>query len=263
MSFHKHQYYEFFITLSDDVVHLINGEEIPLKKNTLVFIRPGDRHTQTFKVGGRSKKLLNISFSIEVAKSLFAYLSSAGFEYTELISRKMPPMDVLSESEKKEFLILYEKNIFTYFFTVDPVDDIMARLNLRAFLAYVFTRYFIDLEGARGRTKALPHWLEVTCDKMNRYDNFSAGLERMVEISGKSQEYLARCMNTYFGMTTTEYINELRLNYAANILVTSDIPIIDVIFDCGFQSVGYFYKLFNEKYKMSPTKFKKINRLKD
>ena len=44
---HCHDYYELFLTLSDSVLHLINGREEELEKGTLIFIRKSDTTEST------------------------------------------------------------------------------------------------------------------------------------------------------------------------------------------------------------------------
>lgn len=58
-------------------------------------------------------------------------------------------------------------------------------------------------------------------------------------------------------MTPSAFINGRKLNYAVNLLMHSDLEIIDIIFESGFQSVNYFYHLFKKEYGMSPLQYKK------
>ena len=79
----------------------------------------------------------------------------------------------------------------------------------------------------------------------------------MIQMSGKSHEHLSRMMKKHYGKTISEYINDLRLNYWANVLTNSDTPILDICFECGFQNVGWAYTLFKKKYGMSPLRYRK------
>lgn len=55
----------------------------------------------------------------------------------------------------------------------------------------------------------------------------------MVSLSGRSKEHLARMMKKYYGITTSEFINRLRLNYAANMLLNSNMATIDICLRVG------------------------------
>lgn len=108
-----------------------------------------------------------------------------------------------------------------------------------------------------GILQKLPVWLSGLLSDMERPENLIAGTERMVGLSKKSREHPARSLKKYCNVTTAEYINELRLNYASNLLLHTNTPILEICFDCGFQSVSYFYKVFKKKYGISPKEFKK------
>ena len=127
---------------------------------------------------------------------------------------------------------------------------------MKAILADIFVRFFYDMP--ENSESTMPLWLSRLLSDMEQPSNFIGGMDRMVALSRKSREHLARSMKKYCGATITEYINELRINYASNLLINTNTPILDICFDCGFQGVGYFYKVFKDKYSISPGEFRKI-----
>ena len=79
----------------------------------------------------------------------------------------------------------------------------------------------------------------------------------MIELSGKTREHLARTMKKHLGQTSTEYINELRLNYIANMLRITRKGITEIILESGFTSISRAAGLFKEKYGLSMRDFRK------
>ncbi len=126
---------------------------------------------------------------------------------------------------------------------------------MRAILADIFVCFFFKL--AEPADDKMPLWLADLITKMETPENFIAGSERMIELSGKSREHLARCVKSYCGVTLSEFINQLRLNYISNLLIHTNINIIDMCYECGFQSMSNFYKIFKDKYGVSPMVFRK------
>ena len=92
---------------------------------------------------------------------------------------------------------------------------------------------------------------------MKKPENFIHGSERMLELSGKTREHLSRSMQKYYNITPTAYINELKLNYAINLMYSSTLSITDICYECGFSNISWFYKLFEREYGISPAKFKR------
>ena len=58
------------------------------------------------------------------------------------------------------------------------------------------------------------------------------------------------------GKTTTDYINGIRMEKAADYLNKGDLTITEIALRCGFDSINYFSRLFKRHYNVSPTKFK-------
>jgi AraC family L-rhamnose operon regulatory protein RhaS len=62
-------------------------------------------------------------------------------------------------------------------------------------------------------------------------------------------------------MTPMEYLNKMRLEKAAQLLAGEPgLKIIDIAFECGFNSSQYFSTLFKQQYKTTPTQYRKHNR---
>ena len=84
------------------------------------------------------------------------------------------------------------------------------------------------------------------------YQVFVDGMDEIVKISQKSYKQVSRCIKEYLGKTPSQYINDLRLNYAANLIRSTDLSVTDICFTCGFNNVGYFYTSFKNRYSQTP-----------
>jgi len=111
---------------------------------------------------------------------------------------------------------------------------------------------------AKQNETQIPFWLEQLCTDMQATENYVSGLTRMLELACKSQGYLNRCMKKYLGVTSTEYINTLRLNRAAELLRSTDKKIVDIAYECGFESVPYFNKIFKKQFLITPHLYRKL-----
>jgi AraC-like DNA-binding protein len=61
------------------------------------------------------------------------------------------------------------------------------------------------------------------------------------------------------GKTYSDYLNELRINEACRMLVQSEKTISQISFECGFETLSYFNRVFFNKKGMTPSTFKKEN----
>ena len=69
---------------------------------------------------------------------------------------------------------------------------------------------------------------------------------------------LALIFREFTGMTFPNYINSLRLKRAAEILIEHPTHTIEsVANDCGIPVAQTFYRLFRDKYGMTPTEYRR------
>ena len=52
------------------------------------------------------------------------------------------------------------------------------------------------------------------------------------------------------------YLIMLRIEYAKKLLLTTDLPIEEVIWQCGYSNKGFFYKKFKESTGLNPMRFR-------
>lgn len=238
---HNHDFYELFIIQSGEVKHIINNEIYLCRTNTIWLVYPEDKHcfeeNQGLKVN-----FINLAFSKEtLAKIASFYHSVSGCEcrlYS--LARHVELNPVLCKALIEKIQILAN-----------------AGSNEAAMLSSILFETLCHL--TEGEKKYIPYWLSDSCRRMGEKENFSLGLRRFVEICGKTQEYLTRSMQLYYQKTPTEFVNELRLSEGASLLRNTDMPVLEVMYDCGFNNVSHFNKLFKDKYGLSPLKYRQTN----
>ncbi|MBQ7332930.1 MAG: helix-turn-helix domain-containing protein [Clostridia bacterium] len=250
---HCHDYYELIFIDNCAQKHYVNGKVFDAPENSLIFIRPDDYHDFCNDTGGKVIAH-HIAFTTQMCHSLFDYLSPL-FPSKELLEAKYPPYVILNSLDKKAFL----KMIFSIN-TIEIEDKKRKNIAMRAILSQIFSRFFFDITSDENEN--IPLWLSDACTAMNKVSNFSEGMPRMVELSGRSKEHLCRSMRKHYNITASDFINDLRLTFVANRLLNSDMPIIDICYESGFSNLGWMYTLFKKKYGSSPSTFKKKNVVK-
>ena len=244
---HAHDYYETFVMLSGSVKHTSVGKSYKISAGDLVFIRPRDVHKFT-PINDREFSFINLTYTEKTFLDMAKYLGD-GFPTAALIDAEDSPRAHLTQGE----LLELESKI-SYLATVNHESVSDLKTALRIMLIELTTSHFYSYTTPADK---MPLWLEELLVTMRNDANFTLGLDRMVELSGKTREHLARTMKKYLGQTSTEYINELRLNYIANMLRISRKGITDIILDSGFTSISRAAGLFKEKYGVSMRDFRK------
>lgn len=71
--------------------------------------------------------------------------------------------------------------------------------------------------------------------------------------------YMSKLIKSYTGSTFVHLIQELRLEYAAHLLISGTKSISDIAYASGYESNEHFIRIFHHKYKMSPLQYRKKN----
>lgn len=247
---HYHDYYELFILLDGNARHLINGEETQLKKGAAVFIRPSDTHDYRC-IGGKPFSMLNLTFTAKTADALFDYLGD-GQSITHLCRSVMPPSATLADAD-----FSWLNAHMTAIRAISPDQKEKLKTSLRVLLFRLLTRYFLDLPDEEENGGDMPQWLASLCNEMRKNQNFVYGSARMFELSDRSREHVARTLKKHTGLTVSEFVNDLRLTFVANMLKNSNHSISHILFESGFNNVSWASELFRKKYGMTMKDFRK------
>lgn len=239
---HRHEFYETVIAL-DDLKHYINGKMFLEKRGTVLLVKPDDCH---LFYSEPKFKIHNIAFSVTVKNNLCGFL---GERALKLFEQNETPRYILSNRELAALDARIKRINSLDFYNVKDKN-----YNFRVVIMDIITKYFTANE--RNGYEDMPLWLRKFDEKMRYQENFSKKSDIMVSVSGKSREHISRSIKKYFGVTASAYINDIRLNYAANLLINSNLPIIDISMECGFDNLSWFYRLFENKFGKTPKKFR-------
>jgi YesN/AraC family two-component response regulator len=72
-------------------------------------------------------------------------------------------------------------------------------------------------------------------------------------------KYLGRLYKTQEGVTVTEHLNAFRLEKAAKQLKNTDTKIIEIALSVGFSNIGYFNRIFKNKFGVTPKEYRANN----
>lgn len=85
-------------------------------------------------------------------------------------------------------------------------------------------------------------------------------VEQISEQACLSLFHFIRLFKIIYGISPYQYLREKRMDMAKIKIATTDQPIMDICFDCGFDSIGSFSTLFKAKTGMSPRQYRQEKR---
>ena len=88
-------------------------------------------------------------------------------------------------------------------------------------------------------------------------ENYKNGtLNELAEQLHQSVSSLSKNIKKATGYTFKELLQEKRLSKSKNLLETTDLSIKWIIEEVGYDNISYFYRIFKEKYGMTPKAFR-------
>ncbi|MCM1577733.1 MAG: helix-turn-helix domain-containing protein [Ruminococcus sp.] len=238
---HTHDFFELFYIVNGKAVHEINGESKLLSKGDFVFIRPDDRHKYSF-LDNFDMEIISVGFDREHFKAAATALdiplcffedtplppsvNLRGYDSTDIF-RKLCDMGKIQPGNGRR----------EYFRAILP------------FLLYKFTAvHDIPLQP--------PQWLQTVMGEMSKRENFTVGLPRLIELSCASQEHVTRVFRRFLNVTPTEFVNIMRLEYAADLITAGETDVTEICFSCGFGNLSHFYRCFKKRYGCTPGQYR-------
>lgn len=81
-------------------------------------------------------------------------------------------------------------------------------------------------------------------------------LKDLAELAGMTPTAFSRFFKTRTGTTLSEYITNIRIGHAARKLVDTTMTIAEICYECGFNNISNFNRLFKKKKGCSPKTFR-------
>ena len=82
-------------------------------------------------------------------------------------------------------------------------------------------------------------------------------IETVCDVAFISVSSLQRAFAKHFGMSPKQYLIQLRMNRALELLTENELSVKEISFACGFTDEKYFSRAFKKKYGYSPSLLRK------
>jgi AraC-like DNA-binding protein len=82
-------------------------------------------------------------------------------------------------------------------------------------------------------------------------------LKKIAELVNMAEGSLCRFFKGQMGMTIFEYLNEIKIQFACNLLMDNDLSITNISFDSGYNNLSHFNKQFKKITGKHPSEYRK------
>ncbi len=237
---HWHDCFEIELVLSGSAVQSLNGVTQTLRPGDIYLLNPTDFHS----VKNNDAEVFNIMFSenlldddllqkiLCVEKNLIFHLDDKEFRYAvSLISQMVDEFDHTSQYSET-----YIKNLLECLFII------------------LLRKYDFEFEGSTDKNVS---GVRKAILFMHGHFRENPSMATAADISGFNMNYFSSLFHKVTGKTYKEYLNDLKLEYAKKLVLSGSLPISDICFASGFNSLPNFLKNFKIRYGTSPGNMRK------
>lgn len=242
---HTHDFYELIIVLKGGCTHCINGVNYSCEEGEAVFLRPTDAHC--FKNQLENTNVAALSVSV---REVNMFISAFGLEQNVAFAAERTHgfparlcfsyIDLLRIQELCDEILTLKK---------------ARRIPLcKALIGEVIASV---IKNEYGKAKGIPKDFAAVLSEMNKLENATEGVRAFLRISNFSHAQLCRLTKRYLNMTPSEYVNNIRMKYARELVYSGDADYESICEKVGFRSLSHFYSLFFKAFGTTPAAVRK------
>ena len=260
---HKHvDFSELVIVLDGTATHCVNNETYFIKRGD-VFVVNGDTEHEYRNTDGFLA--CTIMYYPEIFFSPFLDIrKSTGFHALFVIE----PYFTKSQGFKSRLVL--DKNEFERVKTMTSImiDEYDKKLNGWQTMTRA---YFLSLITILSRLYSLPAY-DINTNVINiaksvahieSYFNEAISVSNLASLSNLSVRHYLRCFKDTYKTTPSNYIFNLRLQYACQLLKNTSIKISDVALQSGFNDFSYFTRRFHKSFGINPSEYRNFASQRD
>jgi len=236
---HCHDFLELFWVEQGHGMHRVGTERRTIRPGTLIFVRPEEVHTVGALRAGERFVFCNLAFGAGFWSKFRQRHRAAVAEWF----RPGPPAVRQRQVGASALDFLRRAGL-----------ELIVAPRLPFFLERFFLNLAFELRGLEETALRLPEWLRTAAERVEQEKLFrrAAAGHLLAHVSQRSAAHVAREVRRHLGKTPTDWVNEMRMRHAAQLLSGTRREILDICADCGFENVGHFYALFRKQFGMPP-----------
>ena len=233
-SLHWHNYIEIEMVIGGSGYNLLNGQRFPLSRGSLYLLRLIDFHEVH-----PEPELTLLHMCIDESLLSVDLLSQ--------LATDKPLIYTIDEDEtqimERLFRLIIDEN----------KNEIPDRRYLKHLLICILLRILkLVPDNSEGYHPFKEKPIQAAILYLHMHFRENPTLSDLAKIAHYNSSHFSTTFHKEIGMTYSEYLNMLKINYAKELLGSTNLKITEICYECGFTSHSNFLRLFKMDTGLSP-----------
>lgn len=252
---HKHNYIELMYVYSGSMTNNFDDQSITINEGDLLLLNQNIEHSIEFC--GQDDIIFNFIIRIEFFEFL-SYLVEQENEVVNFLFNALYSVDnngefLVFNVSKNEKIRNYIESIITHIYEPELNSQIELKLLVGLLLAELMNKPE-QIKSYQGN-----NFEKLILGSIKTYisTQFKEGSLQKLSKQIRQEDYkISKLIKNKTGHTFKQLIQIERTKAAAKLLRTTDLPIVDIIAEVGYENATYFYKIFKEIYGLTPNEYR-------
>lgn len=252
---HFHPFYEIYILVQGRAEHVIEGRNFELQEFDIVLLQPYQLHKTNYYKNLSCFRLI-LSFDLAFFERTFPEVAK---EIHTLFLRPIP-IYRFEESIKNEFI-----QHFNRMYLASKKEGSTTDFLVTSYFMQFFTLLLKSQDKNIYSETETPDTLDTKITDIVSYihQNYAndLSLDFLANTFFISPHYLSKQFKQITHFNLVDYIQQTRVKRAQELLLNTNLKITVISEKCGFGSISQFNRVFHDITQLSPSQFRKSNKL--
>ena len=238
-SAHHHEYFEIILYRKCDGKCIVNGNVYPIFGDCMFFLTPKDYHKiETSNPDGASSVILSFSENL-IDADLFSHLAFYPRVWYAPTAEAIAVIEMLYENYIGRSQLRTKKIFHTLNLLLSEVAECGQVLG----------------DGVSCISPAIARTITVVLSDISK----GYTLKGLARECGLSAAYFSNLFHREMGKCFKEWLNEARIEHAKGLLLESDLSILEICYECGYNTPSQFIRMFKRATEMPPSEYRRAS----
>ncbi len=235
---HCHDFIEIEVILQGEAEHICNSDKTIVKHGDCYIITPHDFHAFRAKT---DIVLWNIHFDINILDN--EVLNALTLISTQNFHGQFSETELLQICQDIETIQSEQKSNL-------PLSNTISKSLIHNILVRI-------IRASANNIKHTPSLIQKIISYVHMHFRENLSLSAISSQFSCTPSYIGKLFSKHTGMSFNNYLNQIRLKYACNMLRFSKLPINEIAFMAGYSSIEYFFYVFKHQIGTTPLNYRK------